>query len=714
MPRVIAPSDKNANALMSTGDLPELWLYVDGEKKLNIRPMVLPSSKVDITIEGISTVQVDIADWKRRVLRSGLLSTRTDIVLPAGFIPWPDHWFRLAQVKKNGDTLSLIFEDRHVQIMKQFNKKLVVPKGQMTRCEFVWRLFLEAQMRDPLMKDFISPCSIGKKPPPKLIDSIEGITPQPPSFKYVPGASVLKTGAKIYITNGIDPPTLAQDDQIRNINIILNEAMTMKARRKILVVAMMVAQVESSIRNLSCVLKYGMCPDGPIGVFQQFHTYGWPASNDVKTDAHAFLDACIATDKTYPNLTYEQLGVKTQNSGADPFNLSPYLNNYAGKLNVARIYAERIVTAWGVAGGDIQSQKVSNDPTAVGGDPFAPPSALAGAAQAISGPDTNTVQWHRGSPVRRSSKHGSLRQWKPENSWDCALRMAQEVQWYCFWYIDDLHFEKGDDIFSRIPDYVIKEFDQGIDYIDGDYDRNKVNGTVTLNVEARQWQAVPGDLILLEEMGPWDGRWIMTEFSRDLISGQVAAQATITCKKPQPALPEPSATTQPTIGPPTGGELTPPNQRSVGCVAELAKVVETAQFYLAYPGLGNGGNNGYSESRPIYTIANQVFPPSLPPYLDCSGFAATCYAVAGWGNPALCGEYADTTTQQSVGRIIPESAAVPGDLVFWSGPDHVAVYLGGGQCISHGGPGGPVQLAVADEDRYHSKRIGFRSYCGTK
>jgi len=690
-----------------SGDLPDLWIYIDGAKtNINLRPALLPTSALKLTSQGISTVVCDVIDWDRKILRSGALSTRSDIVLKSGYIPWKDHWFRLAAVNKKDDQLQLTFEDRHVQILKQFNKKLLVSKGTLSRCQFIWRLFLEAKQRDPSMGEFISPCSIGRSAPPAVIDSVLGIKPQPPSFKYVPGASVLKKGAHITI-KGVAP----RDDQIKNINDILNEGMKLKARRKILVTAMMVAIGESSITNLDCVQKYGRCPDGPIGVFQQYHSDGWPASNIVTIDAHAFLDAAISVDRQYPNISYAQLGTKAQNSGVDPLGLTGQFLTYSEYISTFRLEAERIVTAWGVAGGDIQSQGVANNPGAAGSDPFTP----TGAPTAVSGPDTSTIQWHRGAPVRKSAKHGSIRQWQPEDSWDCMQRMANEVQWWCYFYVDDLHFEKGDDILSRTPDWTLKEFNEGVDYINGDYDRNKVNGTVTITAETRLWQAQPGDVILLEEMGPWDGRWIMTDYERDLISGQITSTATITLKKPQPALPEPSNTglTVSGGGPFAGGGV-PPGKRSADCVAELQKVVQTAQFYTAYPGLGQGGNNGYSEARPIYTIHNQVFPPDIPPYLDCSGFAATCYAVAGWTDPGLAGEGANTTSQWRRGKQILEQNAQPGDLVFWSGPDHVAVYIGGGMCISHGGPGGPITISVAQEDRYHTNRMGFRSYCGTK
>src|SRR6516165_730693 len=87
-------------------------------------------------------------DPSRKLLRSGYLGTHTDIRL---FYTQHESWWRLMKVSKSGKQLTLTFEDRNVQILKQFNKKLLVDKGTLNRCEFVWRLVMEAQTKAPLL-----------------------------------------------------------------------------------------------------------------------------------------------------------------------------------------------------------------------------------------------------------------------------------------------------------------------------------------------------------------------------------------------------------------------------------------------------------------------------------------------------------------------------------------------------------------------------------
>ncbi len=60
---------------------------------------------------------------------------------------------------------------------------------------------------------------------------------------------------------------------------------------------------------------------------------------------------------------------------------------------------------------------------------------------------------------------------------------------------------------------------------------------------------------------------------------------------------------------------------------------------------------------------------------DCSGLTMWAYAQAGVGLPHYTG------AQEQVGRVVPLSAIQPGDLVFYWGGGHVALYIGGGSVI---------------------------------
>jgi hypothetical protein len=70
-----------------------------------------------------------------------------------------------------------------------------------------------------------------------------------------------------------------------------------------------------------------------------------------------------------------------------------------------------------------------------------------------------------------------------------------------------------------------------------DYDLGKKGATVEIPAMVGLWLAPPGSIIVLQEMGPLDGRWLVNTFSRSLFN----SQANINLSKPQPTLPEPLA-----------------------------------------------------------------------------------------------------------------------------------------------------------------------------
>ena len=72
------------------------------------------------------------------------------------------------------------------------------------------------------------------------------------------------------------------------------------------------------------------------------------------------------------------------------------------------------------------------------------------------------------------------------------------------------------------------------------------------------------------------------------------------------------------------------------------------------------------------------------------GYTGTSYDVA--NNPNM--------------QKVSESQAKPGDVVVF--PDHIALYIGGGKCISMGQEGDPAVVTVAAEAAYDNRGIqGF-------
>lgn len=76
-----------------------------------------------------------------------------------------------------------------------------------------------------------------------------------------------------------------------------------------------------------------------------------------------------------------------------------------------------------------------------------------------------------------------------------------------------------------------------------------------------------------------------------------------------------------------------------------------------------------------------------PSGFDCSGLTMWAWSQAGVGLPRV------TYSQRSAGQVVPISALQPGDLVFYSGFSHVALYAGGGSVIHAPHTGDVVKYA---------------------
>jgi cell wall-associated NlpC family hydrolase len=132
-------------------------------------------------------------------------------------------------------------------------------------------------------------------------------------------------------------------------------------------------------------------------------------------------------------------------------------------------------------------------------------------------------------------------------------------------------------------------------------------------------------------------------------------------------------------------------------------VVQAAQAAVAKP----QSNYVYSATRPY---PPNLFGPPLPVKTDCSGFVTLCYKEAGAPDPNGMGYSGQGFTGSLLLRGRPTKSPKPGDLAFWHSPDHVAVYMGGGNIIEFGGPPAPIQGTISQENGYHASFIGYRTY----
>jgi hypothetical protein len=208
-----------------------------------------------------------------------------------------------------------------------------------------------------------------------------------------------------------------------------------------------------------------------------------------------------------------------------------------------------------------------------------------------------------------------------------------------------------------------------------------------LTVSIGRWFAPPGSVVVLQNMGPWNGRWIVSQFDRDLL---VDSTATVTLKKKEVTLPEQDTEN---FSPPSGfarATAPEPGQSDSaqfggieGTDGSRAAIVEVARKALQVRATNRWH---YAEVRPMPTSLWSVDAHTRG--IDCSGFATLCYKEAGAPDPNNLNYngqgYTGTLTKQGIWVSSPS----PGDLVFYRGtmavPGHVVVYVGGGRVIGIG------------------------------
>ncbi|MCU1439305.1 MAG: NlpC/P60 family protein [Rhodoglobus sp.] len=127
----------------------------------------------------------------------------------------------------------------------------------------------------------------------------------------------------------------------------------------------------------------------------------------------------------------------------------------------------------------------------------------------------------------------------------------------------------------------------------------------------------------------------------------------------------------------------------------------TVASYLANPPYPNFSLDAVVSVGLQYQGVPYVFGGADPSGFDCSGFVMYVYAQFGVGLPHGVGG------QSSLGTVIDESAALPGDVVILSDGSHDGIYMGGGMILDAPQPGGVVSVRPLWTSSYYIVRFGI-------
>jgi cell wall-associated NlpC family hydrolase len=146
------------------------------------------------------------------------------------------------------------------------------------------------------------------------------------------------------------------------------------------------------------------------------------------------------------------------------------------------------------------------------------------------------VEISRGVPESDDSSSAKKTKWTKEDTWTALGRYCDDRGWRRYvrgtnelWYVPETY------LFTRTPAYTLSENTRGVDNIDFEFDTGQKVAEMTVTARASRWFAPVGQTVNVHDMGPVNGKWLVTQIERDIFSLNV----TITLKKPQPTLPEP-------------------------------------------------------------------------------------------------------------------------------------------------------------------------------
>jgi hypothetical protein len=492
-------------------------LLIAAGKQLGPRTRIddrITDGTLERTMDGASTLTLTLDDADRTLLRSGLLDRQIDLALLG-------QWWRLVQVSKQADTLTLTFEDRVVAYLRQIKTPRKAGRSKMTRAEFALSIVREVKAGggipffcpDLHVTQKVAIETAASTAPSKTGTTAQGISP---------GAALTVKGAA------------ATSLQRQNAERVLDVAGSLNAGERATMALMQAVIVESQVQNLNYgdrdslgILQVRSSTAGPMGI----------DNRDVEQCCNAFLTrgfwgkgGAITIAAKNPSMSTGQVAQNTQGSGVP------------GAYDQWRAEAAKWVAAYGGATG----------------------SGLG----SVSSTRALPYQFQRGGTDGAG-----------EDSWACLQRLAQEVEWRCFVADGAVWFASETTLIKAKPLAALSEETLGVDTIDFDVDNGKANSEANVDARAARLGFPPGTVVELTDCGPADGRWLVRSVTR----GVFDAHATLTLKRPTQPLPEPAAETTTVTtgdGSSSGGAVIPgamatasgtPEQIIDTCVVPLAQ-----------------------------------------------------------------------------------------------------------------------------------------------
>jgi cell wall-associated NlpC family hydrolase len=240
----------------------------------------LTRAVISQTLDEPLTITLDVWDKGRELLQSGLLDTKIRIALGG-------QAFLMTRCAKNGDVLTLEFEDAAVNQLRNFTKPMKVTRGTMSRIGFVKKLLSEkGAPRLRWVIDDGRPGAITVEKNPLALQPHEDRKPGPFQKTTVKGVQ-------------------ATAEQLDNMKVVLGHLFELGADTDRLILACMCVTQESTWRNTGGSVVFKSSSEVPAGLFQQKTKFWKGGGTDRLGAAKLFLDELnkvlarnVTTEKT--------------------------------------------------------------------------------------------------------------------------------------------------------------------------------------------------------------------------------------------------------------------------------------------------------------------------------------------------------------------------------------------------------------------------------
>lgn len=448
---------------------------------------VLVRAEVTLTLDGASTVELDVLDPNWLIERSGVLDPDTNGILNAVAISIDSIPFRLSDARRapGSPTITLEFEDLAMALLDEHDSFKAFSRGTKTRAQFVKWMVDEVKTRDLA---FWSPDAVTAQPVAK---------PDLPSTAPKQGETGFDKGATFKVKGVVaDPSQMANAATV--LGVCDDEGMSDRLRITILCAAI----GESTLRDIpnSQGSPYG----GVLGGRKDRHLSTTEQARSFLKGGNGFQGGgAIALARSHPEWSAGHIAYVVEGD----------LSNFGGVASTAEYFyqqhhdeAKAIVDLWNGAntGGSRTVQRFKE------------------------------YRYTRGLPGQK------------ETSRKAAQRLAEEVNWRFYAIGGMVVFNSDEQMIAGRAGLSLTPTvqDDGTMLVDGllsmpgyEWGHGKLPAQVEMQAIANAWSVFPGEVVLLHDMGPLTGRWLVETFRFDLLNATVANVQMI---KPLPSRKEPA------------------------------------------------------------------------------------------------------------------------------------------------------------------------------